>query len=507
MTDSKQHRPPHPLVEELSNVLPKDHEFTAHHLSTPPTLTDALCYPPAYSPKADSQSTRVPRSESRDRRPGKPLKTYCEKHFLTISIAPDKKKSAWNKEVLVLGLEIYIYTTAYSTIIFVAKADSTGYLSLLSLPKGTPSPIREVTAAFVAYLISTRKRRSKQLIVNLFARSQSQYLFPGSIKNKTKHVLDDRGLVKWWCRVLNPLVEGGDGFSTLRREWEHIHGYLVIPGLDHYETKAFLPRSSSASAGAHWTLGDPLERISPYTKNPAMFGRTIPPRCLIPAYPDDPKARFVHELEETTSEKAKRYGGWQSPRTLEQFWEMMAFRSECSSGRLTGFVWVVFDPPSASCPQESTTSPAIPATSPSKSAKKAHRKPRRKKPAKKALTGRIIPRKPHVKTHQRAQFPEAIETPHYYWPESGRGQVVLSENSYKRAVELLLHLEFSTLESATASTARWTSEVNTGEDWALRIVGQQEIPAAVAGAAVNNSGGTVNNLSGMIKRKRKQPPV
>ncbi|KAI0119042.1 histone acetylation protein-domain-containing protein [Daldinia grandis] len=510
---------PHPLVVELAKVLPKDRKFTAYHLSTPPTTTEPLCHPPAYNPSNDST----------DRRPSKPLKTYCEKHFLAISIGAGEEGAHLDKQVLVLGLEIYIYTTSFSTIIFVSKADTTGYLNLLNLPQGTPSPIREVITCFLAFLIANRRRQTKQLVVNLFARAQSQYLFPGSVENSGKHVLDDRGLVKWWCRVFNSLLEGTD-YQDVREPSDAIHGYLVIPGLDNYETRAFLPRTSLAAS--NWTLNHPLEKISPYANDPSSFGSNIHPRSLIPTYPDDPKARFVQELEESIAEKAKVLNGWKTPKTLGQFWEMMAFRQECSSGRLTGFMWVVIEsrpnPKSSSStvksaatistPNASLSAPAddvTPPTSPrsaqrgnaslatpntlsSKLSTPRARKLRRKRKAKKVLSGPIIPRKPQIKTHQRAQFPKQIETPYYLWPENGRGQVVLSDNSYKRAVEVLLHLEFKTLEHAIASTARWTKEVNMGENWALGIIGER---AGIDSTASLSTSGTINHLSGMVRKR------
>ncbi|KAI1801049.1 histone acetylation protein-domain-containing protein [Daldinia bambusicola] len=511
----------HPLVAELAKVLPKDRKFTAYHLSTPPTITDPLCLPPAYNTPSDSK----------ERRSSKPLKTYCEKHFLAISIGAGKEEAHHDKEVLVLGLEIYIYTTSFSTIIFVSKADSTGYLNLLNLPKGTPSPIREITSCFLAFLVANRRRQSKQLVVNLFARAQSQYLFPGSVKNNGKHILDDRGLVKWWCRVLNTLLEGTD-YEDVRKSWEAMHGYLVIPGLDNYETRAFLPRTSLAAS--NWTLNHPLGKISPYTNDPDSFGTNVHPRSLIPMYPDDPKARFVEELEESTAEKAKLLNGWKTPKTLEQFWEMMAFRQECSSGRLTGFLWVVFEsqadskfssstaksaatistpkasfnattddvtPPTTPRPnQRGNTSLTTPGTSSSKPSGLKTRKLRRKHKAKKVLSGPIIPRKPQIKTRQREQFPKHVETPYYFWPENGRGLVVLNDNSYKRAVELLLHLEFGTLEQGVSSTARWTREVNMGESWALEIVGKKV--AVDSAVSLPSAGETVNNLSGVVRKKR-----
>ncbi|KAI1464480.1 histone acetylation protein-domain-containing protein [Daldinia caldariorum] len=511
----------HPLAAELAKVLPKDRKFTAYHLSTPPTIADPLCLPPAYNNTS---------SDSKDRRPSKPLKTYCEKHFLAISIGAGKEEAHREKEILVLGLEIYIYTTSFSTIIFVSKADSTGYLNLLNLPKGTPSPIREITSCFLAFLVANRRRQSKQLVVNLFARAQSQYLFAGSVKNNGKHILDDRGLVKWWCRVLNTLLEGAD-YEDVRKPWESMHGYLVIPGLDNYETRAFLPRTSLATS--NWTLNHPLEKISPYTNDPDSFGTNVHPRSLIPMYPDDPKARFVQELEESTAEKAKLLNGWKTPKTLDQFWEMMAFRQECSSGRLTGFLWVVFEPKADSKPSSSTAKPAatIPTpnasfstttddvtppttprptqrgntslTTPGASSSKLNglrtRKLRRKHKAKKVLSGPIIPRKPQIKTRQR-EFPKLVETPYYFWPKNGRGQVVLNDNSYKRAIELLLHLEFGTLEQGVLSTARWTREVNMGENWALEIVGERAAVDSTASSSSTEE--TVNNLSGVVRKKR-----
>lgn len=513
---------PNPLVDELARVLPKDVKFTAHHLSTPPTLTEPLCHPPAYPPNESQDAS--------ERRARKGLKTYCEKHFLAISIeTPDAKE-----QVEVLALEIYIYTTAYSTIIFVSKADSTGYLDLLKLPQGTPSPTREIATTFVCFLVKHRRRKDTQCVVNLFARAQSQYLFPGSVKYSGKHVLDDRGLVRWWCRVLNPLLEDQDKWKN---KWEHLHGYLVIPGLDNYEMRAFLPRSNTTAA--NWTIGHPLDRISQYTADPATYGQRIPIRCLIPQYPDDPKARFVDELDDCTPERARLFNGWGSPQTLEQFWEMMAFRQECSSGRMTGFIWLVFDPPSSNKkrrrdsrsaaafiqtpnaffsgptetgdrpgryatpePSQELTGPiTTPSTTTSKSTQSTpvKSKPKRSK-KKKVLTGRIIPREPKFKTHQRAQFPKLTETLHYSWPEEGRGLVILDESGYKRAVELLLHLEFGTLEQAIASTARWVNDVNMGQDWGLQVIGQLDSPAPQN--AVSGNGTATNDLSGMVKRKR-----
>ncbi|KAI1178534.1 hypothetical protein F4777DRAFT_538027 [Nemania sp. FL0916] len=473
------------LAEALACALPEGFRCSAWHLSTTPALTEALCYPPALKSTSTSE-----------KRPSKPLRTYCEKHFLTVSIV----HPAQTRHVLVLALEVYIYTTNFSTTIFVAKADSTGYLHLQSTASNF-SPIRAITAAFLNFLVEHRRRPSKQLVINLFARAQSQYIFPGSVKNSKKHILDDRGLIKWWCKVLNPLLDcHAQSDSTTDSSWERVHGYLVIPGLDQYETRAFVPKTESATCT--WSLGHPLESISAYTRDATNY-ESVPPRCLIPTYPDDPKARFVEELEESTSEKAKLLGGWETPSTLDQFWDMMAFRQECSSGRMTGFVWLVFDPPLLSKPtrtQHPNNPTTEPAQLPARSRMTASRLSGRKRKSKKVLKGPIIPREPRIKT-RRVQYPDRIETPYYYWPEAGRGRVVLDESGYKRAVELLLHLEFKGIEQAIASTSRWTSEVNMGEDWSMSVVGEKVIPAQPGSSAPSR---TVNDLAGSIQRKRKK---
>ncbi|KAG9252206.1 histone acetylation protein-domain-containing protein [Emericellopsis atlantica] len=485
------------LGTRLAKVLPKSTTFHVHHLSTPPTKCEPLCSPPPNE---------------------RPDRTYCEKHFLCVSIdRPVGTGEVKNKQVLILGVEVFIFTTARATTIFVSKADSTGYLHILNLPKGTPSPIREVCATFVNFLVDTRRRKDVQLVISLFARAQDQYLFPGSVKNKGKHVLDDRGLVKWWCRVLDPILG------------HRIGGYLVVPGHDAHETKAFLPKGST-----RWTTDHPLEKISHYTKEFDW----VPPRCLIPKYPDDPKSRFRDELDdEATRTKSFRLtGNWKSVKTLDTFWEMMAFRQECSSGRLTGFVWIVFDdeaqddtkknsvlptpnvssteqPQAPETPKKSRTlsnvavnttprklftsktmAGAVPASATKKTSKKQKKK-------KKKLTGIVIARAPRIKTAAKNYEPKApSHTAHYAWNEEGRGERIVREADYKRMVELLLHLDFSTLDKAAASTSRWTGEVGMGASFGYGVVGTREIPTGTNDA--NPSDPSTNDLNGLVKRKR-----
>ncbi|KAK4226008.1 histone acetylation protein-domain-containing protein [Podospora fimiseda] len=512
------------LRDRLAQVLPQGYKFGIYHLSTPPTKTEPLCSAPPNE---------------------RPDKTFGESHFLAVSIDADQntpqslkraspgadepKQTEPKKQVLIFAVEIFIFTTAYATTIFIGKADSTGYLHLLNLPKRTPSPIRQVCATFIAYLIEHRRRKNTQTIVNLFARSQAQYLFPGSVQNKGKHVLDDRGLVRWWCKVLNPLMEG-----LGKKSWGTPKAYLLVPGVEVQETRAFVPRTLTSAE--NWAVGHPLELISHYTDEFDW----VPPRCLIPRYPDDPKSRFRDELDEEVSKKKNKDGIWKwtSVKTLEQFWEMMAFRQECSSGSLTGFIWLVFDskdkkpatttltpntsfsetpfssqnPPStpprrrvdilAQTPRSNKGSPLKQAVSPTSPTAQPVRR-RKDKKKKKKLTGPIITRPPKVKRQVRNYLlDKPISTAYYYWPHEGRGDKVVGESDYKRAVELLLHLDFSTLTKATGSSKKWISQTGGGaEGWGGSITGKSRVAENIFASVNGNGAAPITNLTGLVRRK------
>ncbi|KLU83890.1 hypothetical protein MAPG_02939 [Magnaporthiopsis poae ATCC 64411] len=541
---STEHQSSLGLLQSLSKVLPQGYKFRAYHLSTPPSRSDAL-----FSAPPDAR----------------PDRTYSESHFLAIAIPTPPQDPASTdptaeaasgpaREVLVLGLEILIYTTAYSSTFFVSKADSTGFLHLLNLPKDTPSPIREITSAFVDYLVRERRRKGIQSVVSLFARAQGQYLFPGSVEYKGKHVLTDRGLVKWWCKALTPLLDGADRDTMHKGAWKSVKGYLLVPGLDTYETRAFIPRSSTDNTThTGWVLGHPLERISHYTYEYDW----VPPRCLIARYPDDPKSRFRDELDIEADHGKGRNGAWKSVQSLDQFWELMAHRQECSMGALTGFIWIVMDPPepngrlapgaaaaqaaavaassgadastlttpSASFDSSLPAAPATPSrtqshvlplrTPPQASPRKLFEVPQtsgtgppragtktKKSSKKKKLTGPIVSRQPRVKTSQRNYLANRpVTTAYYHWPAEGRGRRLVKEDGYKRSLELLLRLDFANLELAIGSTRRWINEVGLGSAWGLDVAGSRPLP--ISSSSENGTAQpAVSNLSSLIKRKK-----
>jgi regulator of Ty1 transposition protein 109 len=135
-----------------------------------------------------------------------------------------------------------------------------------------------------------------------------------------------------------------------------------------------------------------------------------------------------------------------------------------------------------------------------------------KKKPKKKLTGRIAPRAPKIKTRARNYLTDRPSaTAYYYWPPEGRGNRIVDEAEYKRIVELLLHLDFSTLDKAVGSSRRWLNEVGMGEGTEEGVVGRA-FPTSLrakgdAPGAATGANGDVANLTGLVRRKNPHRPL
>jgi regulator of Ty1 transposition protein 109 len=93
-------------------------------------------------------------------------------------------------------------------------------------------------------------------------------------------------------------------------------------------------------------------------------------------------------------------------------------------------------------------------------------------------------------------------TAYYYWPPEARGDKLVEEAEYKRIVDLLLHLDFSTLDKTVGSSKRWLNEVGMGDGGEGGVVGKGAIPDSLqANGADSNTSGNVANLTGLIRRK------
>ncbi|KAF2021151.1 hypothetical protein BU24DRAFT_416818 [Aaosphaeria arxii CBS 175.79] len=522
------------LQEALTAALPKGVSFTFYHYSTPPTNSPALFSAPPQH---------------------KPERTYCESHFLAASITPAKSQTAVpSDELLVLAIEVLVYSTKALTTIFVSKADSTGYLTELNLPRSQgASPPKTICSTFVSWLARRRQRPGKKLVVSLFARAQDQYLFPASIDNPQKHVLDDRGLIKWWCKVLNPLLaeyapeedvkplterlkdvkdkaSNNGGLRTEERATSK--GYLVIPGYEEHETLRYVSSPSDRSSQRRWAASHPLLQIAPYPG--------APPRCLVPHFPDDPKSRFLDELDEelpdARAEEMTQQGGtpsrsngqWKSIKSLDQFWETMAYRQECSSGRIVGFIWVVIKQPKDSLKEEegedgeegSSQSQSQYDSKPSSFSQPTNTtrgehtsKPRRRKTN--TNHGPIPLLIPRIKTNSSDLSSASIgstgasrippeSTAHFTWPANTRGTILFSATSYNRAHEIMLQQNFATRTAAARSTKRWKDEVAVlgGVDkWGWEVTGQHEAQTQ----ASSTEGAAPTMILGVRKKRKPEP--
>ncbi|BFZ59961.1 hypothetical protein YB2330_000983 [Saitoella coloradoensis] len=260
------------LKQYLERYIPAtDFHYDAYYLHTPPKKEKALACPP--------KGTR-------------PIPTTVAHHIFALA----------HNGHLVCAIEVLAYTTKDLTTLYVSKVDTTGYK-----PPKTPSPVRRAIAGFVAYLsLVYRNKEGSRLRLSLFAKSQPQYLFPDSAKNQSKHIVDDGGLIKWWVKTLDLAIP------------ESSKRYLIVPGMDKYDTRKFWAESK-----LDWVMGYPYG-------DPNDPNSSIAREC-IPCFPDDPKARYVAELDDN---------GSGATMTLSQFWTTMEFRQECSAGRMVGFISV-----------------------------------------------------------------------------------------------------------------------------------------------------------------------
>jgi regulator of Ty1 transposition protein 109 len=305
-----------------------------------------------------------------------------------------------------------------------------------------------------------------------------------------------------------------------------LHGYMTVPGYHGIETRSFFPsKPNTAEKSQNWTPGNPLIELAEARGIP----ETAPPRCLLPRFPDDPKARFMQDLDDEvglvedagsfaiTSPSKHKSSRWKSIADLERFWEAMEFRQECSSGRVVGFLWLVIRPPPSEIAQKPTvfdreSSPSInpnsqdsqTSTTSSLKALSSSQRSKRRKP----LTGPIIPRAPRLKGSS-SNISTTSNPDSSAGASRSRNGPVLSQEGYDSAMAILLNLDFSTGAAAAHSTAKWVAEVSRmagvkAEEWALDVEGSAAVETTVGGGGAGGSGQVLNDLGGLVRRKKRK---
>ncbi|KAK9488604.1 histone acetylation protein-domain-containing protein [Lipomyces starkeyi] len=246
----------------LARYLPAlDLPFILHHIAT----------------RSQKQALTEDPQNSRKKKQKQLVSTQLSTHFLTLTYAG----------LHVLALELLVYTNWPSadtnetekeplTTIFVSKADSSGYFN--SDREDAKINLGDVVTQILTMFIKTLSRPSTPTRLCLFARAQSQYIFPESGRNKQKHVLSDRDLIKWWIRVTSPLLSL---FSELKS------ARLSVPGAEQVEVKSFLAHDSETK-NLLWKEGHIFCPDGDRDKELALRH--------VPSFPDDPKSRFLDVL-------------------------------------------------------------------------------------------------------------------------------------------------------------------------------------------------------------------
>ncbi|KAI3404456.2 RTT109 [Candida oxycetoniae] len=138
---------------------------------------------------------------------------------------------------------------------------------------------------------------TQNLRLCLFTRSAQEYLFPDSLKNKYKHLINGQALLKWWIPIIDRVTKSW----PIQR--------LIIPGSDKLATKRFIADLPN------WTQGHI------FSEGLAVYS--------IPLFPDDPKGRFLeHLIVENRYNRVR----------TAQFYQELGFRQEFLSNNLVSMI-------------------------------------------------------------------------------------------------------------------------------------------------------------------------
>jgi regulator of Ty1 transposition protein 109 len=248
-------------------------------------------------------STAVPSSTTADRETTGPVGEGVEGAKET-----EQEKEQGHVLTTALSAHLYILPQEKVSILYISKLDSSGY----------PTTPLHLTRTFIvsalSYFLLPASRPTPDVRIQLFARSQGQYLFPNSAEGPKK-VLGGLGLCGWWKGVYEDVaalansLEDGKGTVKLG---------MVLPGYSADEAKGMLGQRKPLPPGLEWTATPPFydsnltasssssASSSPMTPYSADMAKRPSLADLIPSLPDDPKARFLDDLVSDGAEDPHR---------------------------------------------------------------------------------------------------------------------------------------------------------------------------------------------------------
>lgn len=331
-----------------------------------------------------------------------------QEHVVVTVAWADEGSADTERLMYALELFVYTLPTQGAGILYVSKLDTTGHGPRAvpgawreHLPeeyRGGVSLTTIITAATLAYFVGRDHWRQtpdiRHVSLHILARAQGAYLFPSSTENAQKRVLSDVALIRWWRACVSEAIWR----RRLAGSTDMVHAYYVLPGYTRLDSHPLVPlppadtpaASATATprdklAGAAWRYGHPYshqgaalsveEPLPPLPLHPAAAEErsrrgchAFPDRVLatvLPVFPDDPKGRFINEItgeahepgtllnagtsgpaRPTAAHRAAMHERQVLDRTsVDEFWERMGFRQECSSGNTVGVFLVGFSEP------------------------------------------------------------------------------------------------------------------------------------------------------------------
>ncbi|CED83797.1 Uncharacterized conserved protein [Phaffia rhodozyma] len=278
--------PPRPLTVHLLQSEPRRTNTLYTHLAAHPkgtTIQDVLLVLYIHLEPADLSSSPSPITAADD--------DAASQSCATKSGVEHTTTSSTNPIALIsIQAQIFILPREAHTMVYISKADSTGY----TLPSSLPSRpyARTIISSFLSYYLCPQSRPTPTVQVHLFARSQRQYLFPDSgldpeeTEGKIKKILSGGALCRWWSDVLERSIKlAGLGPSEVDLE-------CFLPGLSKGETLNTLGRRTEFTWSTDLkNVPHPLHNQAP---NPSSVIPTL--ASTIPTFDDDPRTRFLLEL-------------------------------------------------------------------------------------------------------------------------------------------------------------------------------------------------------------------
>lgn len=266
-----------------------------------------------------------------------------------------------SESLLVLGIEANEYKVdqggSLKTIVYIGKVDTSG-AELNELAKSGVT--RKVVAAYIKSL--------GDCTVFFTAVAQQQYLFPDSKKNKNKHVLQNKDLVKWWRRTLLGIQQDLQGETQVEPEPE--------PGPEPESKEAAFQEQESVPTSKHfgilnrvyhWFTGSSSNKDKQAAKSPKEptvcqgwwnipsfskdeayrefgilasqenrsfwtyghpFDQTARVNTTIPCFPDDPVGRMIRYINDPFRKDTNQPDG----PTVREFWQLLCVAQEFNYG-------------------------------------------------------------------------------------------------------------------------------------------------------------------------------